>query len=440
MSNKKKIIEPKVLKGFSDSLPTIEIQKRKIINKLESLFSSFGFVPIDTPALEYTEVLLGKGGGETDKQIFHFQDNGKREVALRFDLTVPFARFLAANYNDLSFPFKRYHINKVWRGEKPQKGRFREFYQCDFDIVGVDNSEADFEILSMMNHSFSKLGIENYKFHVAHRGLFNAFLQHLELLDDSVEILRAVDKIRKIGEDKVRQSLIEISKEEKKADLILQYIKYDENETFLQTVSRLSALSGGEVDHTTRMTEIYNYLDKAGIKDHFILDPSITRGLDYYTGIVYETFLTDLPNFGSVCSGGRYNNLASLYTKNELPGVGSSIGLDRLLSALVELDSPLIKGSSSSDVIIFNKGQDFYAIGNMIAATLRNNDIRVDSYLLNKKLPQQFKYAEKNFITYGIILNDETISDGTITLKNLNTRETFDHVSIEDAIKTIKGN
>ncbi len=440
MSNKKKIIEPKVLKGFSDSLPTIEIQKRKIINKLESLFSSFGFVPIDTPALEYTEVLLGKGGGETDKQIFHFQDNGKREVALRFDLTVPFARFLAANYNDLAFPFKRYHINKVWRGEKPQKGRFREFYQCDFDIVGVDNSEADFEILSMMNHSFSKLGIENYKFHVAHRGLFNAFLEHLELLDDSVEILRAVDKIRKIGETKVRESLIEIAKDEKKADLILQYIKYDENETFLQTVSRLSALSGSEVEHTTRMTEIYNYLDKAGIKDHFILDPSITRGLDYYTGIVYETFLTDLPNFGSVCSGGRYNNLASLYTKNELPGVGSSIGLDRLLSALVELDSPLIKGSSSSDVIIFNKGNDFYAIGNMIAATLRENDIRVDSYLLNKKLPQQFKYAEKNFITYGIMLNDETISDGTITLKNLNTRETFDHVSLEDAIKIIKGN
>lgn len=440
MSSKKKIIEPKVLKGFSDSLPTIEIQKRRIINKLENLFSSFGFVPIDTPALEYTEVLLGKGGGETDKQIFHFQDNGNREVALRFDLTVPFARFLAANFNELSFPFKRYHINKVWRGEKPQKGRFREFYQCDFDIVGVDNSEADFEILSMMNHSFSKLGINNYKFHVAHRGLFNSFLSHLNLLDDSVEILRAVDKLRKIGEEKVKEQLIEISGEEKKAELILEYIKFDESETFLQTVSRLSALSGGEVEHTTRMTQIYNYLDKAGIADNFILDPSITRGLDYYTGIVYETFLTDLPNFGSVCSGGRYNNLASLYTKNELPGVGSSIGLDRLLSALVELNSPLIKGSSSCDVIIFNKGEQFYPIGNMIASSLRDNDIRVDSYLINKKLPQQFKYAEKNSIKYGIMLNDETISENTFTLKNLETRETQDHISLEKAIEIIKGN
>ncbi|MCY1151775.1 MAG: histidine--tRNA ligase [Sphaerochaetaceae bacterium] len=440
MSQKNKIIEPKVLKGFSDSLPKIEIQKRRIINKLEQLFSSYGFVPIDTPALEYTQVLLGKGGGETDKQIFHFEDNGGREVALRFDLTVPFARFLAANFNELAFPFKRYHINKVWRGEKPQKGRFREFYQCDFDIVGVDSSEADFEILSMMNHSFSKLGIKNFKFHVAHRGLFNAFLTHLDLLDNSVEILRAVDKLRKIGEDKVKEILIEISGDEKKAQLILDYIKYDENETFLQTLSRLSALSGGEVEHTTRMTEIYNYLDKADLSEHFILDPSITRGLDYYTGIVYETFLEDLPNFGSVCSGGRYNNLASLYTKNELPGVGSSIGLDRLLSALVELDSPLLKQSSSSDVIIFNKGSELYPIGTMLSAQLREKGLRVDSYLLNKKLPQQFKYAEKNSIPYGIMLNNETISENTFTLKNLETRETFDHISLEKAVEIIKGN
>lgn len=440
MSHKNKIIEPKVLKGFSDSLPKIEIQKRRIINKLEQLFSSYGFVPIDTPALEYTQVLLGKGGGETDKQIFHFQDNGGREVALRFDLTVPFARFLAANYNELAFPFKRYHINKVWRGEKPQKGRFREFYQCDFDIVGIDSSEADFEILSMMNHSFSKLGISNFKFHVAHRGLFNAFLQHLNLLDRSVEILRSVDKLRKIGEDNVKDILVDICEDKEKAELILEYIRYDENETFLQTLSRLSALSGCEVEHTTRMTEIYNYLEKAGISEHFILDPSITRGLDYYTGIVYETFLEDLPNFGSVCSGGRYNNLASLYTKNELPGVGSSIGLDRLLSALVELDSPLLKQSSSSDVIIFNKGKDMYPIGTMISSKLREANLRVDTYLQSKKLPQQFKYAEKNSIPYGIMLNDETISNNTFTLKNLETRETFDHINIEKAIEIIKGN
>lgn len=188
------------------------------------------------------------------------------------------------------------------------------------------------------------------------------------------------------------------------------------------------------------MTEIYNYLNKAGISDNFILDPSITRGLDYYTGIVYETFLEDLPSFGSVCSGGRYNNLASLYTKNELPGVGSSIGLDRLLSALVELNSPLLQESSSSDVIIFNKGEELFAISNIISSQLRDNGIRVDSYLIDKKLPQQFKYAEKNSIPYGIMLNDETISNNTFTLKNLENRETYEHISIQEAIDIIKGN
>lgn len=436
--NKMKIIEPKILKGFRDSLPNQEIPKRKIINKLEQLFTTHGFVAIDTPALEYTEVLLGKGGGETDKQIFHFEDNGGREVALRFDLTVPFARFLATHYNELALPFKRYHINKVWRGEKPQKGRFREFYQCDFDIVGVDNAEADFEILSMMNTSFYKLGIKNYTFCVAHRGLFNAFLNHLEVIDYSVEILRTVDKLRKIGEEEVKKQLIEITGSEEKAISIISYITKVNNESFLETLDRLSALAGGEKEHTTRMKNIYKYLVSEGIEKHFTFDPSITRGLDYYTGIVYETFLDDLPTFGSVCSGGRYNNLASLYTKKELPGVGSSIGLDRLLSALEELDNSVIGKSSYSDVVIFNEDNDTYAYGNKIATALREKDLRVDHYLLKKKLNQQFKYAETNQIPFGIIIKDEDESNQTFSLKNLNTRESYESSNIEEAAKLIK--
>jgi histidyl-tRNA synthetase len=442
MSDKKakktKIIEPRVLKGFRDSLPAQEIPKRKIINKLETLFSTHGFVPIDTPALEYTEVLLGKGGGETDKQIFSFQDNGKREVALRFDLTVPFARFLAAHYNEVALPFKRYHINKVWRGENPQKGRFREFYQCDFDIVGADNAEADFEILSMMNTSFSKLGIQNYTFCVAHRGLFNAFLKHLDVIDESVEILRCVDKLRKIGEEEVKKQLVDITGSLEKAESILSYITKIDGESFLETVDRLSELAGNEVEHSQRIKDIYSYLLASGIESHFTFDPSITRGLDYYTGIVYETFLDDLPSFGSVCSGGRYNNLASLYTKQELPGVGSSIGLDRLLSALEELDNNVIGTSSSSDVVIFNEDAKTYAYGNKIADALREQGLRVDHYLIKKKLNQQFKYAETNQIPFGIIIRENDEENNTFTLKNLNTRNNEDNLKVEDAVKLIK--
>lgn len=437
-TNKVKIIEPRVLKGFRDSLPIQEIPKRKIINTLESLFSTHGFVPIDTPALEYTEVLLGKGGGETDKQIFNFEDNGGREVALRFDLTVPFARFLAAHYNEVALPFKRYHINKVWRGEKPQKGRFREFYQCDFDIVGADNAEADFEILSMMNTSFSKLGINNYTFCVAHRGLFNAFLEHLNVVDESVEILRIVDKLRKVGEEEVKKQLIEVTGSDEKAVSIISYITKQYNEPFLDTINRLAELAGGEIEHSQRMKDIYSYLESANIASHFTFDPSITRGLDYYTGIVYETFLDDLPSFGSVCSGGRYNNLASLYTKKELPGVGSSIGLDRLLSALEELDNNVIGTASSSEVVIFNENRKDFAYGNKIAEQLREEGLRVDHYLLAKKLNQQFKYAETNQIPFGIIIGENDEKNNTFTLKNLNTRNNEENLNIADAVKLIK--
>jgi histidyl-tRNA synthetase len=433
------IIEPKILKGFRDTLPALEIQKKAITNKLETHFSSYGFVPIDTPVLEYTEVLLGKGGGETDKQIFHFKDNGEREVALRFDLTVPFARFLAMHQNELAFPFKRFHIDKVWRGENPQKGRFREFTQCDFDIVGADNAEADYEILSMMDSSFALMGISNYTFCIAHRGLFNSFLEHLGVQDKSVDILRAVDKLRKIGNDEVKTLLVEIIGFEDKASKILQFIsKEDENEPFLATLHRLSQLSGEEIEHTQRMEKIYQYLVDAKIESHFTYDPSITRGLDYYTGIVYETFLTELPNFGSVCSGGRYNDLASLYTKERLPGVGSSIGLDRLLSALEELESPILKSGSSADVIVFcldNKLRSWY---DSLARTIRTSGLRCDVYMLDKKMGVQFKYAETNHIPFGLTCGSEEFESNTVTLKNLLTRETHKMISIEKAVSLIQ--
>ncbi len=435
----KSIIEPRVLKGFRDFLPSMEIPKKAIINKLEEHFSSYGFVPIDTPVLEYTEVLLGKGGGETDKQIFHFKDNGDRDVALRFDLTVPFARYLAQHLSELPLPFKRFHIDKVWRGENPQKGRYREFTQCDFDIVGVDNAEADFEILSMMDSSFSVMGVEDYQFCIAHRGMFNTFLSHLGLLAQSVEILRAVDKLRKIGKDEVLKLLIEIAGDQVKAASILQYIdKEDESESFLSTLDRLVALSGGESEHSTRMRKIYTYLYEAGIEKHFTFDPSITRGLDYYTGIVYETFLTRLPHFGSVCSGGRYNDLASLYTKEELPGVGSSIGLDRLLAALEELNSPLVASRGSADVAIFNTDETLFSSYERIARTFRELGLRVAVYLLNKKQGAQYKWAESNGIPFAVLLAKEDAEMQKLTLKNLRTRDLYESISIEQAASYIQ--
>ena len=300
------MIEPVVLKGFRDSLPAQEIPKRRLMTKLESIFSMYGFAPIDTPALEYTSVLLGKGGGETDKQIFHFTDNGGREVALRFDLTVPFARFTAAHSAQLPHPFKRYHISKVWRGENPQKGRYREFHQCDFDIVGVDNAYADAEILSMMSYCFETIfqGDKGaYVFHISHRGLFNSFLDHIGAREASVEVLRTVDKLRKIGRDEVKAQLTSILGSGEKADMTLSFIEKPEGESFLDTLGRLEALCGGSNSAADRLREVYTLLEAEGISSSFSFDPSITRGLDYYTGIVYETFLTGAPSIGSVCCG-----------------------------------------------------------------------------------------------------------------------------------------
>ena len=426
------MIDPVILKGFRDSMPQEEIPKRKITSILEKGFQSYGFVPIDTPVLEYSSVLLGKGGGETDKQVFHFEDNGGREVAMRFDLTVPFARFMAAHYSELALPFKRYHINKVWRGEKPQKGRYREFIQCDFDIVGVDNVQADFEILSMMHHSFSLMGVDGYTFHISHRGLFNTFLEKEGIADKSIDILRAVDKLMKIGKDSVREILIETIGDEKKADKVLEYITAG-GSSFLETLSVLETLSGGSSEGSERLRAIYALLSEVGIADSFVLDPSITRGLDYYTGIVYETFLDALPSLGSVCSGGRYNNLASLYTKETLPGVGSSIGLDRLIAGLEELKSPILQDSSSSDVLIIYRPEEL-AKAEKTAYELRRKGKRVDVYLEpNHKAKRVFDYAEKNKIPYSISFKDDEI-----VLKNHATRESRVFSSVSEAAEGIE--
>lgn len=429
-------IQPKILKGFRDFLPQNEILRSDLIEKLTKTFRSYGFVPIDTPVLEYTEILLRKSNGETEKQMFRFEDNGGRDVAMRFDLTVPFARFTAQHKEELYFPFKRYHISKVWRGEKPQAGRYREFVQCDFDTVGSDSAVSDFETLSLMKAALSAIGVDEIKIHVNHRGIFNRFLKKLGLSEKSEDILRAVDKIAKVGEEKVSAELEEITGNADSSAKIIDYIK--PLSSFEETLSHIEELAGGEDEDSKRMKTIFSMMKAAGIEGTYMLDPAITRGLDYYTGIVYETFLEKLPSIGSVCSGGRYDNLAGLYMKEKLPGVGSSIGLDRLIAGLSELGITNAKGSYL-DVEIFNTDENLNVQYQEVAAKLRKEGISVEVFPDTVKINKQYSVTDKKQIPWGIMLSSNSETANTITLKNLKTREIFESISIEDAARKIKG-
>lgn len=429
-------IQPKILKGFRDFLPQDEILRSDLIEKLTKTFRSYGFVPIDTPVLEYTEILLRKSNGETEKQMFRFEDNGGRDVAMRFDLTVPFARFTAQHKEELYFPFKRYHISKVWRGEKPQAGRYREFVQCDFDTVGSDSAVSDFETLSLMKAALSAIGVDEIKIHVNHRGIFNRFLKKLGLSEKSEDILRAVDKIAKVGEEKVSAELEEITGSADSSAKIIDYIK--PLSSFEETLSHIEKLAGGEDEDSKRMKTIFSMMKAAEIEGTYMLDPAITRGLDYYTGIVYETFLEKLPSIGSVCSGGRYDNLAGLYMKEKLPGVGSSIGLDRLIAGLSELGITNAKGSYL-DVEIFNTDENLNVQYQEVAAKLRKEGISVEVFPDTVKINKQYSVTDKKQIPWGIMLSSNSETANTITLKNLKTREIFESISIEDAARKIKG-
>lgn len=421
------LIAPQVLKGFRDSLPQQEIPKKALMARLETVFESFGFVPIDTPVLEHTEVLLGKGGGETDKQVYQFQDNGGRDVTMRFDLTVPFARFMAAHAAEVPLPFKRYHMAKVWRGENVQKGRYREFVQCDFDIVGVDSPAADFEILLLMTRSMDVLVEGKATIRLSHRGIFNQFLESVGAAGQSVPVLRAVDKLSKIGAAEVKRLLLE-SVDDAGADKILAFISAQGD--FLTVLSRLEELSGGPGPGSQRLRDLYTLASELGVAHRFVLDPSITRGLDYYTGIVYETFLDALPALGSVMSGGRYNNLAALYTKQELPGVGASVGLDRLLAGLEELG--LLQGSAGrSDVLILATGS---GAAQKLAQELRQAGLNAEVYLADKKAAHQYKYAEAKGIRFVA-----QVGENGVQYKDTTKGEVRTGLKAADAARWIRG-
>ncbi|MDR1868984.1 MAG: histidine--tRNA ligase [Treponema sp.] len=431
-------IEPRVLKGFRDFLPQAEIARRGLTEKIEASFRSFGFAPIDTPALEYAEILLGKGGGETEKQIYRFKDNGERDVALRFDLTVPFARFVALHRAELTFPFKRYHIGKAWRGENTQRGRYREFTQCDFDIIGSDSPAADFEILLLIRATLLDLGLD-FTIHVNHRGLFNRFLSHIGQREKSVDVLRSVDKLSKAGEDETRKTLTEIAGAEN-AKKILEFISAKGG--FTETLNRITELSGGASPESERLASLRQFMQDAvgdtTAADPFIIDPSITRGLDYYTGVVFETFLNDLPEIGSICSGGRYDNLAGLYSKSDdsVSGVGASIGLDRLLAALESLGK--LPAAKACDVAIACVNVEKSGHYQALAMKLRQEGIPCEVFTEGgeKQLVKQFVLAEKKGMRYVLIPGENPLS-GAVTLRDLSARQNSE-LSLEEAIEKIR--
>jgi histidyl-tRNA synthetase len=418
------MIEPRTLKGFRDFLPAAMIPREWLIDTARRVYRSYGFSPIDTPALEYLEILTGKGSDETDKQLYQFQDHGGRSVGMRFDLTVPLARFVSQHIGELGTPFKRYHIATVWRGENTQRGRYREFMQCDFDTIGTLSLTADIESALVIHDLFRAIGIDNFTIHVNNRLVLSGLLEKLHLADKSTPILRALDKLAKIGREKVAAEIIDAAgASSDQADDVLKLAEIvGGNDQILSQLDALVAGSSKGAEGVGKLRDLVTAVTAAGVAAERIqIQPSIARGLDYYTGTIFETFLGALPGIGSVCSGGRYDNLAGLYTKQQLPGIGASLGLDRLLAALEELGKIEAVATPAPVFIPFfdaSRLLDYLKI----AAQLRSAGIGVEFYPDPKKLGDQLKYADRRGFRVALVAGGNEFAENQIQIKNLATR------------------
>ncbi len=382
------------------------------------VYRSFGYAPIDTPALEYHEILAGKGGEESDRQMYQFIDHGGRHVAMRFDLTVPLARFVAQHIDQLGTPFKRYHIGTVWRGEKSQAGRYREFIQCDFDIIGTTSLASDVETGLVIHELMQAIGFDQFSIRVNHRKVLTGVLEKLELSQQTVPVLRAIDKLDKAGPESVRDELEACGVTGRPADQLLQMVSIrGSNEEVLQ---QLQPLVDGNDQATTgleRMRQFAEHIAASGISDARLrIDPSIARGLDYYTGMVFETYLNQDPEIGSVCSGGRYDNLAELFTKRELPGIGASLGLDRLLAAMQRLDM-LPAASTPAQVLIVNFDEQLLTEYLKMAGAIRRAGIGVEIYPETKRLAHQFKYADRRGFAAAVVAGSNEFQQQKLQVK-----------------------
>lgn len=421
MSNK---IEPKTLPGFMELLPKDQIVFNSIMDTIRNTYERFGFLPIDTPIIEYSEILLAKAGGETEKQIYRFT-KGDTDLSLRFDLTVPLAKYVAKNFNDLSFPFRRYQIGKVYRGEKTQRGRYREFYQCDIDIIDTESLDIinDAEIPSVIYNIFRKLDFGKFKIKINNRKVLSGFFKEIGEEEKIAEILRIVDKLPKIGENNVRLTLKDLNIEDEKINKIIDFLSAGKNNNIISYLRSYNINNDIYNTGVEELETVVKYMNAFGVPDEYYeIDLTIARGLDYYTGTVYETILTDYPEIGSVCSGGRYENLAEYYTNKKLPGVGISIGLSRLFFILNEYELLKMNKESISEYLIIPMDNDItYAAE--VATKLRNNGINAEILFGDKQLKKKLNYANKLKVPFVIIIGEEEIKNNTVTIKNMETGE-----------------
>lgn len=418
-------IEPRTLKGFRDYLPDAMMARERLIDTVRRVYRSYGFSPIDTPALEYLEILTGKGGEETDKQLYRFEDHGGRWVGLRFDLTVPLARFAAQHIGELGTPFKRYHIATVWRGENTQRGRYREFMQCDFDTIGTRSPAADVEAALVIHDLMRAIGFDRFAIRVNNRMVLNGLLQRLNLAEKSAAILRALDKLGKVGREAVAEEMQSVAgATAEQANEVLRLSELTgSNEDILRQIEPLVAGSEVGQEGVARLGELLAAAEAGGVpRDCLHLDVSIARGLDYYTGTIFETFLDQLPGIGSICSGGRYDNLASLYTNQELPGIGASLGLDRLLAAMEELGM-LTKVTTPAEIFVVYFVEERLHDYLRLAARLRAAGLGVEIYPEAKRLGQQLKYADRRGFKLAVIAGEDELAAGNCQLKNLSSGE-----------------
>ena len=432
-------IEPRTLPGFMELLPNDQIRFNEIKEKIKSSYEKFGFLPLDTPVIESSEVLLAKAGGETEKQIYRF-NKGDNDLALRFDLTVPLAKYVAEYYGELSFPFKRYQIGKVYRGEKAQAGRYRELYQCDIDIIGDGALSIiyDAEILSVIYDTFKTLGFEKFTICINNRKILNGLFEYLSLSEKSVDILRIIDKIEKVGKECIIKELKEIDIEENKINTIMNFLSITgtsdekiENLKMLKIDTELFRQGIDELETVIKKIRMYKVPEK-----NFMIDLSIARGLDYYTGTVYETFMDDYRKLGSVCSGGRYENLAEHYTDKKLPGVGISIGLSRFFYQIDKENILEKENKSIAKVLVtsMDESQEEYALD--VASQIRSAGINTDVFLEDKKLKAKFKYADKLNIPYVVVIGEDEMKNNTVTIKRMLTGEQ-ETKKLEDIIEEI---
>ena len=419
-------IKPRTLSGFMELLPADQAKMERFMEVLRRSYALYGFTALDTPIIESSEVLLAKGGGETEKQIYRFT-KGDSDLALRFDLTVPLAKYVALNYGSLAFPFRRYQIGKVYRGERAQRGRFREFYQADIDVIGDGKLDIvnEAEIPSIIYRTFTTLGLRRFVIRVNNRKILNGFYAMLGLSDRADDIMRTVDKLDKIGPEKVRALLVgeEIGIPAEAADEILRFIAI--RGTNAEVLAALEGYRGKNERFDAGLDElraVTAYLPEFGVpEENFAVDLTIARGLDYYTGTVYETMLLDHPEIGSICSGGRYDNLAEYYTDKALPGVGISIGLTRLFYVLQEqgmLSDALV--TAPADVLVIPM-TDALGFAVQTATALRNAGLRVQLYTEQKKFKAKMSYADKLGFPFAILIGEDEIAQGKVSLKDMTT-------------------